>query len=179
MVERQRNIGPGLTDPGRAFDLDQGRCIREMQESLEALWRRVADLERQLPAAVARAVAALMAGGGPGAAGADVRTVRYSPASPGLDHSRHPVGSPLAPQPVGATASAGVAPTWSKSDHVHVGVVWGGTVTALPAIPGTGVKEVYWTSSGGGSGDNQVWRAHAGQSAWTPTQKTTTKSGTP
>lgn len=54
-----------------------------------------------------------------------------------------------------------------------------GIVTALPAIPTSGMKEVYWTSGGGGTGDNQVWRAYAGQSVWYPTQKFTSKSGTP
>lgn len=51
-------------------------------------------------------------------------------------------------------------------------------VTALPPIPDYGVAEVYWTSTGG-TGDNQVWRAYAGQTKWVPTQKFTTKSGTP
>jgi len=50
-------------------------------------------------------------------------------------------------------------------------------VLVLPAIPTDGMAEVYWTSLGGGTGDDQVWRAYANQAAWTPTQKFTAKSG--
>lgn len=53
------------------------------------------------------------------------------------------------------------------------------TVLVLPAIPLSGAAVVYWTSLGGGTGDNQIWWAYAGQSAWTPGQFFTTKSGTP
>lgn len=53
------------------------------------------------------------------------------------------------------------------------------TVLALPAIPTTGMKEVFWTSAGEGTGDDQVWRAYAGQTRWYPTQKWTSLSGTP
>ena len=53
------------------------------------------------------------------------------------------------------------------------------TVSALPAIPLKGLLEVYWTSAGGGSGDDQVWRAFKGQTKFTATQFRTTKSGLP
>ena len=53
------------------------------------------------------------------------------------------------------------------------------TVLTLPAIPTSGCRMVFWTSTGGGTGDNQVWMAYAGQTAYTPMQKYTTKSGVP
>ncbi len=53
------------------------------------------------------------------------------------------------------------------------------TVLVLPAIPATGAQFVYWTSAGAGTGDDQIWVAYAGQSAWTPMQKFTTLSGVP
>jgi len=53
------------------------------------------------------------------------------------------------------------------------------TVEALPAIPSSGMLEVYWTSTGAGTGDNQVWRAYAGQTSYTPTQKLSNNSGVP
>lgn len=53
------------------------------------------------------------------------------------------------------------------------------TVLVLPAIPTGGMREVFWTSVGAGTGDDQVWRAFAGQGAWTPTQFTSILSGTP
>lgn len=52
-------------------------------------------------------------------------------------------------------------------------------VNTLPAIPSSGAKIVYWTSAGVGTGDDQLWIAYAGQSAWTPMQFTTTHSGAP
>lgn len=52
-------------------------------------------------------------------------------------------------------------------------------VTELPAIPTSGAKIVFWKSTGGGTGDDQLWIAYAGQSAWTPMQFLTSKSGTP
>lgn len=53
------------------------------------------------------------------------------------------------------------------------------TVDSLPAIPASGMLEVFWASTSPGDGDDQVWRAYAGQSAWTPTQKSSTLSGIP
>ena len=52
-------------------------------------------------------------------------------------------------------------------------------VAALPAIPTSGGRFVFWTSDGTGTGDDQVWLAFKGQTAWTPQQKFTTKSGVP
>lgn len=52
-------------------------------------------------------------------------------------------------------------------------------VLALPPIPTSGGRFVFWTSEGAGTGDDQIWVAYAGQTAWTPMQKYTTKSGTP
>lgn len=46
-------------------------------------------------------------------------------------------------------------------------------VTVLPAIPTTGMEEVYLI------GDGQVWRAYVGQGRWTPTQYSTTRTGLP
>lgn len=52
-------------------------------------------------------------------------------------------------------------------------------VDVLPAIPTAGMEEVRWKSYDGGTGDDQVWRAYAGDSKWTATQRFTTKSGVP
>lgn len=68
-------------------------------------------------------------------------------------------------------------------ESIVMGSVGGASVSAilvvetLPPIPNAGMEEVYWTSVGAGTGDDQVWRAYAGQSSWTPTQKLTTLSG--
>jgi len=46
-------------------------------------------------------------------------------------------------------------------------------VAVLPAIPASGYKEVMWGNSSlitGGTGDNQVWSAYAGQMEWYPIQ---------
>lgn len=56
-------------------------------------------------------------------------------------------------------------------------------VAALPAI-GSGYDCVTWASSTyitGGTGDDQVWEVdgRVGQTAWTPRQFLTSKSGTP
>ena len=53
------------------------------------------------------------------------------------------------------------------------------TVEALPAIPTTGGRMVYWTSAGAGDGDDQIWVAYAGQTDWTPMQALTSLDGTP
>lgn len=53
------------------------------------------------------------------------------------------------------------------------------TVEVLPVLPTTGFEEVFWTSVGAGTGDDQVWRAHAGDTKWTPTQRFTSHSGVP
>ena len=52
-------------------------------------------------------------------------------------------------------------------------------VETLPAIPTSGGRFVFWTSEGDGTGDDQIWVAYAGQTAWTPLQKFTTLSGAP
>lgn len=57
-------------------------------------------------------------------------------------------------------------------------------VGKLPPIPATGMLDVFWYSGSpgadaDGTGDNQVWRAYAGQTRWTPTQKGTNLSGLP
>lgn len=53
------------------------------------------------------------------------------------------------------------------------------TVLTLPAIPTSGAKFVFWTSAGAGTGDDQIWVAYAGQTAYTPMQAVTSLSGTP
>lgn len=57
---------------------------------------------------------------------------------------------------------------------------WLGVVTALPAIPvEEGAYFCKWISTDGGTGDDQMWTATAGQDKWTPMQYPTTLSGTP
>lgn len=85
------------------------------------------------------------------------------------------------PQAVGNSTSAGTGTKAARDDHVHAneGESIPEVVQTLPAIPTTGMKEVYWTSTGAGTGDDQVWRAFAGQSQWFPTQRLTDLSGNP
>lgn len=53
-------------------------------------------------------------------------------------------------------------------------------VGALPAIPESGKGEVYWDSTlSPNTGDNQLWECYAGETKWTPCQRSTNKSGTP
>ena len=52
-------------------------------------------------------------------------------------------------------------------------------VESLPALPDPGYRMVFWTSAGAGTGDDQTWEAHAGQTRWYPCQKPTTLSGVP
>jgi hypothetical protein len=52
-------------------------------------------------------------------------------------------------------------------------------VLVLPSIPSSGARMVFWTSEGTGTGDDQIWVAYAGQTAYTPMQRYTTKSGVP
>lgn len=55
-------------------------------------------------------------------------------------------------------------------------------VNNLPAIPSSGMREVYWNAPGDhedGTGDGQIWRTYAGMSVWYATQKTTTLIGAP
>ena len=52
-------------------------------------------------------------------------------------------------------------------------------VLVLPPIPTSGARLVFWTSEGTGTGDDQIWVAYAGQTAYTPMQKNTTNSGVP
>lgn len=85
------------------------------------------------------------------------------------------------PEPVGVGEAVGTSSEASPGDHTHryIGKADLEVVTALPAIPLEGMHEVYWTSAGGGTGDNQIWRAFEGQSLWYPTQKLTILLGTP
>jgi hypothetical protein len=53
-------------------------------------------------------------------------------------------------------------------------------VAVLPAIPDEGGQLVFWMSSAtisGGTGDDQVWMAYAGQTEWYPMQMYTECSG--
>lgn len=52
-------------------------------------------------------------------------------------------------------------------------------VSVLPPIPSVGMAEVFWIGPPNGTGDNQVWRAYAGQTKWTPTQYYSLLDGTP
>lgn len=52
-------------------------------------------------------------------------------------------------------------------------------VAELPPIPAQGMRMVYWTSDGDGTGDDQIWVAYAGQSKYTPMQKYSSLSGVP
>ena len=57
-------------------------------------------------------------------------------------------------------------------------------VAALPALPANNYDCVAWGSSSsitGGTGDDQIWEVDTrlGQTAWTPRQFLTSKSGTP
>jgi phage minor structural protein len=52
--------------------------------------------------------------------------------------------------------------------------------TALPTLPTSRPKVVYWKSTGGGTGDDQLWIGYNGSGSadqWTPMQYTTDKSG--
>ena len=53
------------------------------------------------------------------------------------------------------------------------------TVLSLPGIPTTFARQVFWTSEGGGSGDDQIWATGPNNSLWYPTMKFSVKSGTP
>ena len=54
------------------------------------------------------------------------------------------------------------------------------TVEELPAIPTDPetFSQVFWTSAGAGTGDDQVWHTYTGMTRWYPTLPTT-KSGAP
>lgn len=52
-------------------------------------------------------------------------------------------------------------------------------VDELPAIPTSGIKWVFWTSTSPGTGDDQVWEACEEDAEWSPQDKLTTKDGTP
>ena len=90
-----------------------------------------------------------------------------------------PVTDPGTPENIGVAGATGSETRWAKGDHVHKGALAVETVDALPAIPTTGMLEVFWTSVSTGDGDDQVWRAYVGQTAYTPTQFTSSLSGTP
>jgi len=83
------------------------------------------------------------------------------------------------PQDVAPTGDVGISEDLARADHRHAGGSDVAIVTSLPAIPTSGMLEVFWTSAGVGTGDDQVWRVYAGQSAFTPTQFTSSLSGTP
>jgi hypothetical protein len=78
---------------------------------------------------------------------------------------------------------------WASTDlqwYIHAGsdswlrhLVTCEIVNTLPAVPSVGSRRVFWRSTSGGTGDDQIWEAHAGQSRWYPSQKPTNKSGTP
>lgn len=61
-------------------------------------------------------------------------------------------------------------PRYAEAQDVLLRVI---AVAALPPIPSSGMLEVFLTP------DNQVWRAYAGQTEWTPTQAMTEISGVP
>ena len=68
----------------------------------------------------------------------------------------------------------------SKGGDSSVASVLGiAKVLVLPPIPTSGARLVFWTSEGTGTGDDQIWVAYAGQTAYTPMQNYTTKSGIP
>ena len=71
---------------------------------------------------------------------------------------------------ISSTAKAG--PRGGESSAITVDIV-----EVLPAIPATGIRWVYWSSAGVGTGDKQVWFATEHDTIWTPTQKTTVLSG--
>jgi hypothetical protein len=87
-------------------------------------------------------------------------------------------GEPETPLPVNPEENvAGDSEKMARADHEHLGMPQPAIVTALPAIPETGCLMVLWTSDDGGTGDNQVWMAYAGQAKWYPMQFFTSKSG--
>jgi hypothetical protein len=92
------------------------------------------------------------------------------------------LSSDAIPQPVSSgTGSPGTGGGVSRPDHSHEGqpttdaVLWGGSVTAFPAIP-AGAATVIYKSNGTPA---QLWIAGPGESVWTPMQAATDDVGTP
>ena len=78
-----------------------------------------------------------------------------------------------------AASTGGSSDNVSRGNHTHQ-ERFPEDVLALPAIPTDHMLEVIWVGSGGGgSGDDQVWRAIPGQSFFAPTQLLSSLSGTP
>lgn len=109
------------------------------------------------------------------------RNIPLRPASAGAGGSGDVNYYTGIPEEVGIVGSAGTSNNVSRGNHSHIYIAEGlpEEVEELPDIPTEGMKEVYWTSTGFGVGDDQIWRAYAGQEEWTPTQLLTDKSGAP
>jgi hypothetical protein len=95
-----------------------------------------------------------------------------------LDMIRPGPGIRFMPSGDGAISISADAP------RAQQGAVGGGgfdvaIVAALPPLPESGIKMVFWTSDDGGTGDDQLWVAFAGQPAYTPMQYYTVLSGVP
>jgi hypothetical protein len=87
-------------------------------------------------------------------------------------------------QDVGTANDPGNSDRYARENHVHAGMteLEVPPVLVLPPIPASGCQMVFWQSSTtatGGTGDDQVWMAYAGQLEWTPSQIYTDKNGTP
>jgi len=79
----------------------------------------------------------------------------------------------------GGYLTIGLSASAAQGRHATSATLAVPTVEVLPAIPATGSKTVYWTSAGAGTGDDQEWKAHAGQTAYTATQFTSSLDGEP
>jgi len=163
--KRQRNIGPSLTAPERVFeDGAQVRLIRELQESVELLWRRAQETTPSAPV--------------PSISEADLRrmvadTVNGSHTTVSVGGIRLSNDTPLAH---GDTGSPGGGATAARSTHRHPGFNWRGTVGTRPSDTPTGPESCFHTSADGGSGDNEMYFRHpnARSAAWWRFPKTTT-----
>lgn len=195
MVERRRGlVGPGLTDPGLVFpEVGQARVVRELQEQIEALYRKLSEMEAASdarvewrPAAVEireeaakkRAPGVELSDEPPESVAKDHATATSADAGTSekaarADHVHVGNQSNILPAPVGAVAHAGNMATVSRRDHVHAGVMYHGVVEELPAIPAAGVVVVIW------SRDGQAWWTCAGQTSWEPCLMLSTLSGVP
>ena len=79
------------------------------------------------------------------------------------------------PNAVADTGHAGAMASYARADHKHEGVVFGGEVTALPAIPDTGLMRVIWNVSD----DLEEWGVHAGATRWYALYQYSSRSGVP